>query len=128
MEVVERRVKLREEVVKEALEWASRLRGSVTAVLVGSYARGDFNEWSDVDVVLVSGEFKGGPLERLKAIEVPPGYEVIPLTPEEFERLLERGDQLALEAVERGVKLRDDLGLLSRDFAEKARKSRPGTS
>ncbi|ABL79081.1 DNA polymerase, beta domain protein region [Thermofilum pendens Hrk 5] len=121
-------MKLREEVVKEALEWASRLRGSVTAVLVGSYARGDFNEWSDVDVVLVSGEFKGGPLERLKAIEVPPGYEVIPLTPEEFERLLERGDQLALEAVERGVKLRDDLGLLSRDFAEKARKSRPGTS
>lgn len=36
----------------------------VSAILIGSYARGDFNKWSDVDVLLIA-EFAGNPLERL---------------------------------------------------------------
>jgi len=41
---------------------------SVTAVLVDSYARGDFNLWSDVDVLLISDSFPERPLERLKML------------------------------------------------------------
>ena len=49
--------------------------------------RGDFNLWSDVDVVLVSRFFEGmGVLERLGVVEEirPPGVEVVPLAPGEF--------------------------------------------
>lgn len=111
MEVIKRRVETRCRVVREALEWAESLSMRVSVVLIGSYARGDFNLWSDVDIVLVSEDLRGGPVERLRNIDAPPGYEVIPLTPGEFMRLLEKRNAIAVEAVERGVVLRDDLGL-----------------
>ena len=47
-------------------------------------------------------------MERLKKINVPAGYEVIPLTLKEFKKLLEKNNPLAREALEKGVKLRDD--------------------
>ena len=103
---------MREEVISDARKWARGLPSKVTAVLIGSYARGDFNLWSDVDVILIS-EFEGRPVERLSRIDFPPGFQVIPLTPEEFQRLVERGDGLALEAKTKGVVLRDDYGLFS---------------
>ena len=112
MEVIERRKELREHVIKEASNWASKLPFKVTAILVGSYARGDFNLWSDVDVLLISESFTGGPVERLKLLDVPSGFQVIPLTLKEFKRLLTKGDHLAIEAIEFGVVLRDDLKLI----------------
>ena len=113
MELIERRRRLRERVILEAKEWALGLPFRATAVLIGSYARGDFNLWSDVDVILIS-ELKGSPVERLSRIDFPPGFEVIPLTPEEFLRLKKRRDPIALEAEKKGVVLRDDYGLFSR--------------
>ncbi|RLE75715.1 MAG: nucleotidyltransferase domain-containing protein [Thermoprotei archaeon] len=111
MEVLEERRRLRERVISEARSWARSLPFRATAILVGSYARGDFNKWSDVDVILVS-DLRGSPLERLSRVDHPPGYEVIPLTPSEFLALLRRGNPLAVEAAEVGVVLRDDFGLL----------------
>jgi predicted nucleotidyltransferase len=72
---------------------------------------GDFNLWSDVDILLVSDDLVGSPIERLKKIEAPPKYEVLPLTTKEFMDMLRRRDSLAKEALERGVVLRDDLNL-----------------
>lgn len=109
MEFIKRREEARCRVVREALEWAESLSMRVSVVLIGSYARGDFNLWSDVDIVLVSEDLRGGPVERLRNIEAPPGYEVIPLTPGEIMRLLEKGNVISVEAVERGVVLRDNL-------------------
>lgn len=43
MEAVKRRERLREQVIREAREWASKLPFKATALLIGSYARGDFN-------------------------------------------------------------------------------------
>lgn len=111
MEVVERRLKRWREVVEGAREFARSLEGPVSAILVGSYARGDFNAWSDVDIVLI-GRFEGGPPERLERVSAPPGFEVIPLTPEEAVRAAEKSNPLLVEAVERGVVLRDDLNIL----------------
>jgi len=98
---------LRERVIEEAERWARSLPFKATAILIGSYARGDFNLWSDVDVIVIS-EFRGSPIQRLAQIDFPPGYEVIPLTFEEYKRLAERGAQLAVEARKHGVVLRDD--------------------
>lgn len=112
MEVVERRKRLREHVIKKASNWASKLPFKVTVILVGSYARGDFNLWSDIDVLLISEDFIGGPIERLKSLDIPPGFQAIPLTPKEFKRLLKKRSHLAIESIEFGVMLRDDLRLI----------------
>jgi len=109
MEIIKKRVKLREKVIAEAREWAGRLPLKVTAILVGSYARGDFSLWSDIDIILISDSFKGNPIQRLKELNVLPAYQIIPLTPEEFKRLLEKKDPLAVEALKIGVILREDV-------------------
>ncbi|MBS7641782.1 MAG: nucleotidyltransferase domain-containing protein [Candidatus Bathyarchaeia archaeon] len=108
MEVFEERRRLREGVIRIAKNWADSLKFRATVILIGSYARGDFNLWSDVDILLIS-EFTGNPLERLKAIDYPPGFEVIPLTINELTRLIRRRDPLAVEASKIGIYLRDDL-------------------
>lgn len=113
MEFVEERVRKREKVIGEAVEWAEGLPYEATAILIGSYARGDFNLWSDVDVLLVA-EFSGNPVERLRLVDMPPGFQVIPLTEGELLRLFRRGDPMAVEAMEKGVILRDDLKLAGR--------------
>ena len=66
--------------------------------LFGSYAKGDWIKTSDVDLVVVSSDFKGmGFLERLDLINtvvwkagcrVP--IEALPYTPEEFRERLEK--------------------------------------
>jgi len=112
MEIIERRKRLREHVIKKASNWASKLPFKVTAILIGSYARGDFNLWSDVDVLLISEDFTGGPIERLKSLAIPPGFQAIPLTPSEFRRLLTKRNHLVIEAIKFGVVLRDDLRLI----------------
>ena len=111
MEVVERRLKRWREVVEQAREFAHSLEGPISVILVGSYARGDFNEWSDVDILLI-GRFEGRPPERLSRISAPQNFEVIPLAPEEAVRSAEKGNPLLVEAVERGMVLRDDLNIL----------------
>ncbi len=111
MEVIKARKSVMNRVVSEAKRWATSLPIKCTAYLIGSYARGDFNLWSDVDILLVSDDLVGSPVERLKKIEAPHNYEVIPLTSSEFKKMLRREDSLAKEALKRGILLRDDLNL-----------------
>jgi hypothetical protein len=108
MEIFKRRKKLKEKVTQKASKWAKGLPFKVTAILIGSYARGDFNLWSDVDILLISDEFKGNSVERLKLLSVPAGFQVIPLTPKEFKSLVKKGDCLAIEALKFGIILRED--------------------
>lgn len=115
MEVLRERRRVREEVIEKAGEWARGLPLKATVMLVGSYARGDFNLWSDVDVIVIA-EFSNRPVERLKNMDFPPGFEVIPLTPEEFTRLVEKKNPLAVEALNTGIVLRDDLDV--KEYAE----------
>lgn len=111
-EALRRRERERLRVIGEAGRWASKLPAPVAAILVGSYARGDFNLWSDVDVIMLSPAFEGlGVPERLRRVDAPPGYEVIPWTPRELEEHLARRNPLAVEAVQHGVVLRDDIGI-----------------
>ncbi len=54
MEAVRKRVEHRKRVVGEAKKWAENLPHKATAIFIGSYARGDFNLWSDVDILLIT--------------------------------------------------------------------------
>ena len=83
MEIIEKRRRQREEMIERVTEFARQLNNKCTVLLIGSYARGDFNLWSDVDLLII-GDFTGNPLQRLKNIDLPAGFEAILLTPEEF--------------------------------------------
>lgn len=78
--------------------------GLRAAVVVGSVARGDFNRWSDIDVVVVADHLPAGWLDRLDALGPRPGLvQPVAWTPSEWRRQLERGNPLAREGVRAGV-------------------------
>ena len=107
---LERRRVEREERLALAREHVEQIGGRIPvtgAVVAGSIARGDFNLWSDVDVVVISDALPApGPArEQTLAGKGAPGVELHGYTSAEFAHALERGDRLALEAVESGVVL-----------------------
>lgn len=90
------------------------------AAIAGSVARGDFNVWSDVDVVIVSDALPARVPERALSLVLgaPSRIQPVGYTPQEFERAYRRGDRLAREAVEAGVILLGD------DFFARVRPAR----
>lgn len=81
---------------------ALRRLGAERVILFGSYARGDFNEASDIDllVVLDSDERMVDRIERvLEASDSELSVEPLVYTPQELERLKEQGSAL-VETVE----------------------------
>jgi predicted nucleotidyltransferase len=80
----------------------------VAAVVVGSVARGDFNVWSDVDVVVVAERLpeRAPDRARILAEDIPGGIQPVGFTPREFGAALARRNPLAVEAVSTGVVLR----------------------
>lgn len=79
MDVIEKRIGERNIAIDKARIFAESLTIEASAYLVGSYSRGDFNLWSDIDVVIISN-FEGNLLSRLKNMDFPPGFEIIPMT------------------------------------------------
>jgi len=117
--VVEFRRRLREEAIRRAGAFAKCVEsklGKVTAIVFGSYARGDFNAWSDIDVLIVTNTaLPTNPLRRLDMVEEcllnAGAVEPIILTEKEFLERLRRRDPAVVEAVEKGITLLDSLGL-----------------
>ncbi len=89
MEIIKRRIKERERVIAEAKKWLNKIPYKKTAILIGSYVRGGFNQWSDIDLIIIAN-YKEKPLQRIKKLNPPPAYQVIPLTPEEFQKQVEK--------------------------------------
>ena len=119
--VIEKRRELRMrviEVTREFTQCVSVKLGDIIAILHGSYARGDFNEWSDIDVLIISKKpLPQNPLRRLDLIDEclikTPGIEPVIITLEEFKILLKRNNPLILSALKEGVLLIGDLRVLS---------------
>lgn len=86
----------------EYVERLARRRPIRAAALVGSVARGDFNLWSDIDVVVIAEALPERLPDRALALvmDAPAGVQPIGFTPNEFERAYRKGDPLAREAVE----------------------------
>jgi hypothetical protein len=65
---------------------------SSTIVLYGSYARGDWNEWSDIDLIVVSEDFQNlGYWERIDKLvdaiyPTRAPIEAVAMTPDEWEK------------------------------------------
>ena len=111
MEILERRRKEREEVIARACQYSLELPFKCSVLLIGSYARGDFNLWSDIDILVV-GEFSSNPTKRYSEIDFPPGFEVIPVRVEDFPVSLKVVNPIIVEAARTGVILRDDYKLV----------------
>ena len=125
--IVRERLKQREEAIKEALsfsECASTKLGKMCSILFGSYARGDFNEWSDIDVLIVAEGVPRNPLERLSLLDeclwVAPRVEPLVVSLEEFFKFWERNPAI-IDAVKSGVVLLDNIGL--KDYLWKMRRA-----
>lgn len=77
----------------------------VAVVVYGSVARGDFNAWSDVDVLVIASNLPERLQDRLALLIpfAPPGVQPLGWTIDEFSLQLARGNAIAREALERGV-------------------------
>jgi hypothetical protein len=76
--------------------------------LFGSFAKGDYHENSDVDLVIV-GDFKGRIFERIGEVltYAPDGLEIEPFvyTPEEFKTMQENNNPFILNALSTGIEI-----------------------
>lgn len=104
--VVRRRAEQAQRVEQAGL-WAARLAQHLpldAVVVFGSTARGDFNLWSDIDVLVVSRALPADARQRLELLmaDAPPGLQPLGWTPEELERRRARGDPIARECDELG--------------------------
>lgn len=78
--------------------------GVRAVVVVGSVARGDFNDASDVDVVVVASRLPAAHRDRWEALgDLPAGVQPVAWTPSEWRRRRRRRDPLAAEALQAGV-------------------------
>jgi len=108
--VIARRRNERHALVAIARQWADTAGpalGARAIVVVGSVARGDFNKWSDIDVLVVVDELPDdlpGRLGLVGRTQKPPGVETIVWTGTELaERRARRTDPIARDAYELGV-------------------------
>jgi predicted nucleotidyltransferase len=108
--VLVRRRAEQERLLGVARTWATvagPLLDAHCVVVVGSVARGDFNRWSDIDVLVVAENLPdtlAARLARLTTSNRPPGVEAILWTPDELAERWSRGnDPMAREAYRVGV-------------------------
>jgi hypothetical protein len=105
--VIARRGAERERLLARARRFAACLDpalGVLAVVVYGSVARGDFNCWSDIDVLVVAEHLPVGPLQRLERLGDPPaGVQPVAWTPAEWATQLARRNPIALEARSAGV-------------------------
>jgi predicted nucleotidyltransferase len=105
--VLQRRRKWQRAMLARARGFVATLDPSLSihaAVVFGSVARGDFNRWSDIDVLVVADGFRGGPLVRMDALEPrPPLVQPVGWTPSEWRVQLVRNNPIAREALEHGI-------------------------
>lgn len=107
---VAERVAERERLIELARQHVEHLSETVSvrqAAVVGSVARGDFNVWSDVDVVVVAEALPERVLDRLELLMAnrPPRVEVIGFTPAELLEARRRANPLVVELDSIGVPL-----------------------
>ena len=112
-DVIASRLAERERLIELARVYARALseRMPVCAVvLAGSVARGDFNVWSDVDVLVVADVLPARLPDRLAllAADASGGIQVVGLTPDELRRAAQRGNRLVLDAAAHGILLAGD--------------------
>lgn len=103
----------REEYITLARSYATDLQqelGPLSAVLIGSVARGDFNLGSDLDVLIISDNLPANPLKRSRLLYsmVKPMIEPKGYTKAEFNTLLYKKNPLVVAVAKEGIVLLDE--------------------
>jgi len=98
--------KIKKKIKKYLLELKKNRIPLREAILFGSYANGSFQEWSDIDIALVSDIFKGNRIEdkdkiRKITLSVGSDIEVLPFSPTDFNPK----NPLVKEILNTGIKL-----------------------
>lgn len=109
-ELLAQRKDRREELIALARDYVDRLSEKMSvlaAAVVGSVARGDFNVWSDIDVVVMGELPPAGPARsELLLSEAVGGIQPIGFTPEEYREALKKNNRLVIEVLTAGVILK----------------------
>jgi predicted nucleotidyltransferase len=121
------------DVARAYAETLGRRLAIEAVVLAGSVARGDFNLWSDIDVIVVADGLPARLPDRLAllTVDAPSGVQPAGFTPAELRRAAQRANRLVLDAAEHGIVLAGDPLALTRACesaaaADRARESPPG--
>jgi hypothetical protein len=108
--VVARRRRERDDLIERARRFAHGLEpalGVRGVAVFGSVARGDWNVWSDIDVLVVAEHLPPGRRARSERFDsAEPRIQVVAWTPAEWRLRESRGDPIAREARAAGVWLR----------------------
>ncbi len=94
--------------IRDALIPVLRRGGALKAIVFGSYARGDPDEYSDLDLMIVARS-KRVFLERFKdfldmwSVSPVKPLDVLVYSPEEFERMRQRENPFIMAAITEGV-------------------------
>lgn len=111
--VVEERLKRRSWALNKAKEFAECVKeifSNITLVILfGSYARGDFNMWSDIDIlIVVDGGLPDRPTERIDMVtpcivRTKAPIEPLIITKEELEKLKKKRNPAIMDAINNGI-------------------------
>jgi hypothetical protein len=109
-EIVARRRNEQARLIQLARSYVEKLSGRLpllAASVTGSVARGDFNVWSDVDVVIVAENLPSKMVDRTGLLMegAPPGIQPVGFTPEELARAWRKRNRLLRDAVDHGIDL-----------------------
>jgi predicted nucleotidyltransferase len=103
-------LKIVNDILAEYSKIVSSKLGKFTGVLYGSMARGDNNLWSDIDFIVISDKLPQNPLKRLEFLysltETP--IEVKGYTRNEFLKMIEKRNPIALDSLSEGKVIVDD--------------------
>jgi predicted nucleotidyltransferase len=110
--VAERR-RERDRLLGLARDYVEGLEGRLSvraASVVGSLARGDFNLWSDIDVLVIAEDLPDRAPDRGMVLgrDAPARIQPVGMTPNEFTRAVDRGNPLAREARTHGILIAGD--------------------
>jgi uncharacterized protein len=83
--------------------------GVRAVVIFGSVARGDFNDTSDVDLLVIAEQLPARATERLEVLGTYPSIvEPVAWTPDEWRARRRHGDPIVAEALDAGIWLVGD--------------------
>ena len=114
---VEARIRRRQEVLELVSRVAERVRARfprAAVLLIGSYSRGDFNLWSDIDLLLIiDGDLPQNPLKRHELVVglLEPNMEAHIITLKELHTLLRKGNPYLIRALKEATPIHDPLGV-----------------
>jgi len=101
--VIARRLAEQQQRIDVAAAWARGLQARLrveAVVIFGSTARGDFNKWSDIDVLVIADGIPAdfGAAHALLTADAPPGVQPVGWSRAELRRRRRVGDPIATEA------------------------------